>query len=297
MKISVIILTYERLGELKECLHGIFMQKQSDYEIIIVDESEDLLTEQYIGELKKSNIVYIHKNTKGNIGENRRSAFLRASGDIVVFIDDDDYLTDDHYFKTLIDIFKKEKDVDLVMSDTSLFYEVNRKKEKFSLNIPERIMAKEYFKGFGFKYKKPTSTLGFAARMDVLKNAGFDQLHMMNDTIIYLKALAASKNVYHINKPIGCYRIHGSNYSKKVDYNLILEHLAAKKSIYDESRNILSFPRKTWLYRQIIITTAYYLRGANGDKKGIRAVLRFIRREIGFLCYLYLSIMRWRINK
>jgi len=295
-KISVVILTHERLGELKECLDGIFSQSYKNYEIVIIDDSVNNETEMYIKSLNNPSINYEHRISNEGIGEKRRLAYLKTTGDYITFIDDDDYFTRASFFSELVDVFKKNADVDYIVSDSRVLHENENSCKTHSLNLPRIIKASDYLRSFQFKYDKPASTLGLVVRKEITEKANFSNLHVMNDTAIYLWALVAARKVYHISKPIGNYRMHNNNMSKNVKAELILDQLKEKKRIYSAAKSMLRKPKKLWLYRQVLITTKYFAHGGDGDEDGVRAVMKYLRKEIGLPVYFYMKLVYWKKN-
>lgn len=96
MKISVIMLTYNREAFLPQSINAILMQKFEDFEFIIVnngstDDSKSLI-ESY--QLKDSRIRVINL-PKSSIAEGRQQGILHAKGAYITFVDDDDLICDD----------------------------------------------------------------------------------------------------------------------------------------------------------------------------------------------------------
>ena len=80
VKLSVIIPTRNRHFLLKQLLQDLSFQTIKDFEIIVVDQSEDL--QQY------NNVIHI-KNSKKGPCVSRNLGVARAQGEILVFLDDD----------------------------------------------------------------------------------------------------------------------------------------------------------------------------------------------------------------
>jgi GT2 family glycosyltransferase len=100
-KISIIIPTYNRPEELKNCIYSLLMQTVKPDELIIVDDGN--LPELPIGkECKESGIEYIYykKDTPG-LTESRNIGIKLASGDIIFFFDDDTVMSPDYLEKIL----------------------------------------------------------------------------------------------------------------------------------------------------------------------------------------------------
>ena len=96
MKISVIMLTYNREELLTRAIDSILNQTFKDFEFIIVDngstDRSGAIADEYA--LKDSRIKIIHRE-QGNIGSGRNAGLDAATGKYVAFIDDDDYAETD----------------------------------------------------------------------------------------------------------------------------------------------------------------------------------------------------------
>lgn len=90
---SIIIANYNGTNYLGDCLNSVLSSKNSDYEIIIVDDAS---TDDSIRFIKK----YIEKNKEGKIkliknkinlgaAQSRNIAIKKAKGEIIVFLDND----------------------------------------------------------------------------------------------------------------------------------------------------------------------------------------------------------------
>lgn len=88
MKFSLIIGTLDRTEAIAICLKSIFEQTWQDYEIIIIDQSSNKLTENYINTLEDKRIKYKHVCYKG-LSKARNDALRMATGEYVCLIDDD----------------------------------------------------------------------------------------------------------------------------------------------------------------------------------------------------------------
>ena len=295
IKISVIIPTCNRIDYLKKCINSILKQDYGEYEIIIVDDSDNDETQKYVDTLKNNSIIYIHNKDRQDAGKNRNIAYGKATGDIVVFIDDDDYYTDCCYFGRIADIFRNES-VDIVLSNSNILYEEDNRTIEYKLGLPDRMDAKVYLLGFMKKYKKPTSTLGFAARKRVLDESNFINMHMMNDTSIYMRSCINAGLIKYDNSVIGVYRVHKSNYSKSVKADFIIKNLEEKKRIYDEVKKSGEFNQK-WLDTQLLITAVYFAHGGEANKKEIEKVESFMKKNASRKAYILfkLRLLKCRI--
>lgn len=105
MKFSFIIGTLNRTKELEYCLKSLMNQIYKNFEIIIIDQSENDLTEKMISVFESENIVYRHVDFCG-LSKARNAALRLATGDYICLTDDDAYYHQD-YLLNLVNYFKK----------------------------------------------------------------------------------------------------------------------------------------------------------------------------------------------
>lgn len=95
--VSVVIVTYNREIQLKKAIESVLVQKDIEFEILVIDNNSKDNTEEYIKNLQKkhSNIVYkkLDRNYGCVIARNRGMEF--AQKDFIFHLDDDAFLEDD----------------------------------------------------------------------------------------------------------------------------------------------------------------------------------------------------------
>jgi glycosyltransferase involved in cell wall biosynthesis len=114
--ISVIITTFGGSLSLSRAIISVLNQTYSNFEIIVVDDNNDMSierkkTEESMSQFKSfKNIKYIkHRNNLGGAGA-RNTGIHFAKGDFVAFLDDDDmYLS--HRFENAIKAFERNNDI------------------------------------------------------------------------------------------------------------------------------------------------------------------------------------------
>lgn len=157
MKISVVIVTYNRLAELAELLESILRQTVSPYEVIIVNdagESVGRVVELY-EELPIKTIVLTE-----NVGHvrARNIGVEHVTGDVIMLCDDDDYISAIHieralnelhdadflYFDAEIVQFEKRGNTRYPIERRSFSYKYDLEKmKKFSTYIPSGSLYKK----------------------------------------------------------------------------------------------------------------------------------------------------------
>lgn len=120
MKFSVIIPTYNREEDLKECFDSIMGQSLLPSEILIVDDGEikKEVLEDFEKKAKEKNISFLYYK-KDHQRERRGSAESRNIGLNLVkneffFILDDDLILDNDFFEKIMKVWQENKDSNLI---------------------------------------------------------------------------------------------------------------------------------------------------------------------------------------
>jgi glycosyltransferase involved in cell wall biosynthesis len=106
-KISVIIPVYNVKPYLQRCIESVVIQQYKNLEIILVDDGSTDGSEELCDEYAKkySQFIVIHKEN-GGLSSARNAGLDIASGDLIAFIDSDDWLGEDVYTK-IVEIYEK----------------------------------------------------------------------------------------------------------------------------------------------------------------------------------------------
>lgn len=112
-KVSIIVPVYNVEKYLKKCLDSLVNQTFKDYEIIVVndgstDDSENIIM-KYQSEYSKL-IKYIKKQN-GGLSDARNKGIKTAEGKYIMFVDSDDYITQDMVEKLYSAIIKEDSDM------------------------------------------------------------------------------------------------------------------------------------------------------------------------------------------
>lgn len=107
--ISVIIVSYNRKTFLEDTLRYCYSQSYRAAQVIVVDATDEnlLLSDSFVASHDKS-FVYIKWPEVGNISRQRNQGLKQATGDIILFLDDD-VKFDNDLFETVITRFDRFK--------------------------------------------------------------------------------------------------------------------------------------------------------------------------------------------
>lgn len=90
LKISIIMPTYNRAKYILETIESIRHQTYSNWELIIVDDGSDDITEQLVLSIRDERIQFHKAGRIGIVGKIKNIGINKSSGDLIAFIDSDD---------------------------------------------------------------------------------------------------------------------------------------------------------------------------------------------------------------
>ena len=141
--VSIIIPTYKGSGELARAINSLLQQSYDNIEIIVVDdnvpESEDRIkTEKVMLQyVDNSKIIYTKHAKNCNGAAARNTGISIAKGEMIAFLDDDDYYLPDR-IKKCVDYLEKNKQVigvyvgvDVLDQEGNISYTIRPNKELY----------------------------------------------------------------------------------------------------------------------------------------------------------------------
>ena len=203
MKLSVIIPVYNCELQINRCIESIINQTYKNIEIIIVDDGSKDQSGKLCDQLKENDnrIIVIHQKNCG-VSEARNTGLKVCSGDLITFVDADDYLIDRNIYEKAITklntenvdlvgwLWQYEKNNALVVSKENIHdvkYGINNRDEFLSLlykgNYPNGLVVSVYNKIY---------------RRDIINGETF-KYKIYEDDDWSIRVLLKSNNIYLIN--------------------------------------------------------------------------------------------------
>lgn len=219
IKVSVVVPVYKVEKYLKRCVDSLIKQDYPDIEIILVDDgspdNSGMICDEYKERYK--NIKVIHK-TNGGLSSARKAGFEAASGELISFVDSDDYVSP-HYISQLAKPFENSS-VQLSICGYSTIKGENATAYKLPYNtdcIENRDIAKQYILPLIGKssLRGDINIPGFVPirmyRRDLLENSDFvsEREYYTEDilmNILYARRLTG--NIAVVNLPLYYYCIN-----------------------------------------------------------------------------------------
>lgn len=143
MLFSVIVPVYNVEKYLGECVDSILKQTYGDFEIILVDDGSTDNSPAICDEFaeKDSRVKVIHKKN-GGLSDARNAGTKIASGEYIIYIDSDDFITSDTFMGNIEK--KLPSDPDLVFYKYARFYDRKKELVDCSFSYKRAMNAKDY---------------------------------------------------------------------------------------------------------------------------------------------------------
>lgn len=220
MDVSVIIPVYNAEPYLKQCLDSILAQTFKNIEIIIINDCSNDNSFQIIEEYRKTDrrIISISLQKNAGPGNARNEGIKAANGKYIVFIDSDDWITED-YVETLYNSIEKHN-CDMVSGNFYIYDDKTGRlktdknpKDLYSTNF-NSLEKKQYFLLLNNNYIWIR-----IYRKDFLKeNNIYFKLNKLEDSLFLWEAVIFSDNFMFIDKTIYYYRVNRTGSLTTTDY-------------------------------------------------------------------------------
>src|SRR5699024_4953921 len=114
IKYSVIIPVYNAEKTLKRCLDSLLGQKRQDVEIILINDGSSDRSGEILDEYRRKygSIVSLEQENSG-VSAARNRGLNAAMGSYILFVDSDDYVSEDYF--NVIDEAGEKEDSDLIV--------------------------------------------------------------------------------------------------------------------------------------------------------------------------------------
>lgn len=249
-KISIIIPLYNAASSIVRCLSSIMETEYDKYEIIVIDDGSTDNSVDLVKELmnKNSHILLVSQENKGpSVARNKGLEI--AKGDIITFVDSDDYVSSS-YIQRLVEAFE-ESEADVI------FFPFNRVTEE-GIILSEHtlpILKNDYFINlialsekdmFGYTWVK-------AFRREVIGKIRFDDnLDLLEDEVFTCKVLQNKIKLFYLDEPLYYYVRTNETLANKThqDYSRICDY------VWKEWRNLL---KDTELQKQVLCNKANHI--------------------------------------
>ena len=208
LKVSIIMNCYNGEKYLHEALTSIISQTYQQWELIFFDNQSTDNSKTIFESFNDPRFHYHYAEEHTKLFKARNSAMTKATGDLIAFLDVDDYWVDIKLERQCNE-FYKDKDLSFVFSKYSVvdeFYDKIevKQKEDLSQKNKEQLIT---------NYQVGLSTVMFKQNLLKETNFKFDEnYNIIGDFDAFVDLILNVKYLY-INKELSYYRWHSSNLS------------------------------------------------------------------------------------
>jgi len=210
--ISVIIPVYNVEKYLKKCVDSVINQTYKNLEIIIVDDGSTdncpNICDEYIK--KDSRVKVIHKKN-GGLSSARNAGLEVAKGDLLGFVDSDDFIELEMYEKLKQNMDKYNSDIAICQ-----FYY----KFKYSLKKLHGLKAEKVYEGKDiFLNMKDIQAIAWNKlyKREIFNNVRYPEGKLFEDMWVLCDVLNNAKKVSYLNEPLYDYRLRKGSISRDYD--------------------------------------------------------------------------------
>jgi len=224
---------------IEAAIKSVQKQDYSDWELIIVDDGSTDSTAFKIQQVSKNDnrIKYFYKINEGQ-GIAKNYGLSKSTGELVAFLDSDDY-----WLPTKLSITLREFSLiptDLLFTRAYIFYNDSDLISTSKLSVIgsdcERIYeGTDGISQFIIENRVPMLTV-LASKNILLKVNGFPDIHVAEDYYLWLKLLFENYKIRGLNQILSAYRVHPNSImnEKKSDICEVIEMIILLSKDYPE---------------------------------------------------------------
>lgn len=189
VKVSIIIPVYNVKLYLNDCVKNVLTQTFTDYEILLIDDGSTDTSKEECDRiaLLDNRIKVFHKKNEG-ISNTRNFGLNKAKGKYIIFLDSDDYWSDDTILSILVE-YAETFNLDIVRGE---YYDVDEKgKLLYISQIPKSKLLFENkvlssFEMIKYIIEGQYFLWLFLFRRDSINNLKFDEKRVLHEDIDFL---------------------------------------------------------------------------------------------------------------
>lgn len=225
--VSVIINFHNGEKYLATCIESVLNQKFENLEIILWDNASTDNSKNIVKKFQEKKIKYFRHPIKENLYKARNRAIDVSSGQLIAFLDCDDWWEED-YLSTREKYFN-DTNFDFFYSNTNIFYQKKKRKKLYkNFDLPSgkifSDLAKDYF----------IIISGTIFKRDLFNKYGkFNENYNLIGDYDFIMKISKFCNAHATNLPLLNYRIHGENFFS-LNSKLYYEEF---KDWYDKNNN------------------------------------------------------------
>lgn len=215
-RVTIMIPTYNQSDYIEKCIESALAQDYPFVDIFISDDSTDNLTEIIVKNkyLDKLNVLYTHnKPSLGRVKNYRKTLIEKAKGDLILNLDGDDWLYDNTFISTAINIFNQDENIGVVMARKKNYHEESG---KYSYDKPMKFSTGDIVNGRDYLYEYANGNVHIHHLTALYDRQKALEIDFYNKDLLFadgesIMRMMCEYDVGIIDECIGVWRIHTNN--------------------------------------------------------------------------------------
>lgn len=211
MKISIVTTAYNIEAYVEKCLNSLLVQTHKDIEIIVVNDFSTDKTMEIVGKFTDERIKVVNHSQNMGAGWARRTGIAAATGEYVITVDGDDWLSED-FIEQLVKN-AEETDADIVSGGiTYVWSDTYEEVKRFLPHISEGM---DKFRDYG--NKKIVFLNNKLVRRSMYDTVPYSTRRYCEDTPVILPLLYLANKVSYVDTQGYYYLQHNNSLCRKVN--------------------------------------------------------------------------------
>ncbi len=206
VRISILIPAFNVQDYLEECLESVLVQTLQPCEIVLAyEKSGDRTLEICESYAARHDMIKIVEQQAKGLSAARNTGLDHATGDFIVFIDSDDFISG-NMLAVLHETITRTG-ADMVKCGIQLYFNESRTERMKGIQDSELVMENKetFFRAFFHKQLNP-GVCNAIYRRELFHGIRFFEGKLVEDTFVAPHLLMASKKIVTIPEPLYCYR-------------------------------------------------------------------------------------------
>lgn len=220
-KITVITPTWNQAEFISDTIKSVINQSYENIEYIIIDNMSDDGTEDIVKRYANndSRIMYIREPDHGQ-AEAINKGLNKATGDIVCWLNSDDYFYNNHVLENVVKCFDADLSLDVLVGDA---WYCDKNKELTAYNSSNRTKKRWVISRWYYIVQPSVFWKNSNLRLD-------EKFHYVFDWKFFIKKFHNEK-VRFVNRPLSVYRMYEDNKTGQ-------DNAKRKKEIYELQKEL-----------------------------------------------------------
>lgn len=211
MKVSVVITLYNIEKYIKQCLDSVLSQTYKNLEVLLVDDCSTDNTMLIVSQYKDERIILLKHPHNMGAGQARKTGIEAATGDYVITVDGDDWLSEDFIEKLVANA--EETHADIVSGGMTVVH--NAEYQEINRFLPTISTGFKKFTDYG--NKKIVFLANKLVKREMYDLVPYSTRRYCEDTPVILPLLYYANMVSYVDTQGYFYRQHEESLCHKVD--------------------------------------------------------------------------------